>query len=74
MSGRLIDPDNIGDMAAIAEDVGVSPATVKSWRQRHDDFPEPIATLAIGPVWDLEEVTEWIASHPRTRGRPKQSA
>jgi hypothetical protein len=53
----------------IAERAGTTPGTVRTWRSRHADFPEPIATLAAGPVWAWSDVARWIAV-PRRPGRP----
>lgn len=30
------------------------------------DFPEPLATLAMGKVWDAEQVRAWARSKGRT--------
>ncbi|MFC4108784.1 helix-turn-helix transcriptional regulator [Micromonospora zhanjiangensis] len=29
----------------------------------HRNFPEPIAVLAMGKVWDAADVEKWIAKH-----------
>lgn len=45
-------------------------STVQSWRRRHRDFPQPVASLAAGPVWRWPNVERWISgrSTPRRRG------
>jgi predicted nucleic acid-binding protein len=47
-------------------------STIQSWRRRHRDFPEPVASLAAGPVWTWPVVERWIAGRPErpTRRRP----
>lgn len=30
-------------------------------------FPEPIARLAMGPIWSLDDVQSWVMKHPRRR-------
>jgi predicted nucleic acid-binding protein len=35
-------------------------STVQSWRRRHRDFPQPVASLAAGPVWRWPTVQNWI--------------
>jgi len=35
-------------------------STVQSWRRRHHDFPQPVASLAAGPVWRWPTVEDWI--------------
>lgn len=47
-------------ISEIAELAGVQPNTVKVWRQRHDDFPKPVAQLKMGPVWTWEQVRPWV--------------
>lgn len=48
-------------VAEIAADLGVPRSTVSMWdaRRRTNGFPEPVAELAMGPVYDLEEVRAW---------------
>ena len=47
-------------VAEIAARSGRSPNTVQSWRRRHRDFPNPVATLAAAPVWAWPDVAAWI--------------
>lgn len=44
--------------------------TIQSWRRRHDDFPEPMVSLAAGPVWRWPVVEAWIQG----RGPARASA
>lgn len=37
----------------------VAPNVVGNWIARYNDFPEPAADLAMGRVWDLNEIVEW---------------
>jgi hypothetical protein len=69
-------PQFLGEMmialvgvAEIAERAGVQPSTVHAWRDRHDDFPEPMAVLKAGPVWSWAAVERWLQVRPPT-GRP----
>ena len=43
----------------VAEMLGVSKQTLINWRNRVADFPEPVAELKSGPVWQREEVISW---------------
>jgi hypothetical protein len=54
----------------IAQRAGTTAGTVHSWRRRHLDFPAPVASLAIGPVWQWPHVAAWLAQ-PRPSGRPR---
>jgi hypothetical protein len=60
-------------MSEIASNAGVRPDTVGKWRLRHADFPVPIATLAMGPLWSWYEVEAWLAVE-RPPGRPRRAA
>lgn len=53
-------PDLVG-FTEIAKRHGTTPGTVRSWRYRHSDFPEPVAELAMGPVFSWEEVERWLS-------------
>jgi predicted DNA-binding transcriptional regulator AlpA len=65
----------------IATYYDISPQLAYKWSRRHD-FPAPLATLAQGNVWDLDEIERWGTRHGRTKGGgprrpsapPKQSA
>ncbi len=51
----------------IAAHAGVKPDTVKHWGLRHNDFPEPFRVLAMGPVWLLPVVEEWLEQTGRQK-------
>lgn len=51
----------------VADTAGVRADTVRKWRQRHADFPRPIAELNAGPVWSLEAVERWLRTHATAR-------
>ena len=53
---RLVGAREIRDL------LGVSRQRVYQLAGR-DDFPRPVATLASGKVWRIEEVEAWIARH-----------
>lgn len=56
----------------IADRLGVKRMTVHQWRQRNVGFPDPLAQLAIGPVWDWADVEAWAKASrrlPSTRNR-----
>jgi predicted DNA-binding transcriptional regulator AlpA len=52
------------DMSAAAEMIGTTVGTVQSWRYR-GQFPEPFATLKIGPVWERSVVEAWMKGRKR---------
>lgn len=47
-------------IAEIAEQNDVTGPAVQNWRHRYEDFPEPIVVLRMGPVFDADEINEWI--------------
>jgi len=48
--------------AEIAELMGVSRQRVHQITQR-PDFPEPVARLVAGHIWDAADVRRWIKAH-----------
>lgn len=48
----------------IATAAGVSPQAVSNWRNRAD-LPEPLTTLASGPIWDGRAVRAWLKATGR---------
>ncbi len=65
----------LAGLAETAEMLGVTKRTALEYTKR-DDFPDPLARLASGPVWDAADVEIWGARHgPFRPGRPsKRSA
>jgi hypothetical protein len=47
-------------LAEIAEMAGVTRQAVTNWTARHASFPEPVARLAAGPIWDRSAVASWL--------------
>ncbi|MDO4026921.1 N-6 DNA methylase [Clavibacter michiganensis] len=63
-------PLGLVDTAELARRLGVSKATIRSWRNRQAPWlPEPVGRLD-GFVWREEDVTEIAQSAPRGPGRP----
>jgi len=60
----------LAGLAEIATAAGVTKRTASRYTIR-TDFPQPISVLAMGPVWDLEQVNTWLRSSARRPpGRP----
>ncbi len=51
--------------AEVAELLGISRQRVQVLTKR-DTFPQPIVVLAMGPVWDRDEVLAWAEATGRT--------
>lgn len=45
------------------------------WHLRHHDpdFPEPLAILRCGTIWDADQMEDYAASRNRIPGRKKKS-
>jgi hypothetical protein len=57
----------------VAEMLGVSRQRVHQILRAYPDFPEPEAELAVGRIWRRQPIADWMASHPRSTGRPRKS-
>lgn len=44
----------------IAMRAGVKRPVVSTWRTRYDDFPAPVAVLAVGPIFWWHDVERWL--------------
>jgi len=54
----------------IAARLGLSrPESVHVWRQRYEDFPQPITRLGVGFVWDWADVEAWAKATGRLSKR-----
>lgn len=58
---ELIGPKEISEL------LGVSSQRVSQLTKRAD-FPEPVARLAMGQIWDAAEVRAWAERRRRRRG------
>jgi transposase-like protein len=59
MSGKL-SPDDLVGAHEIAQRLGLAfPNIVHAWRIRYKTFPEPIAVLRAGMIWDWKKVEAW---------------
>jgi uncharacterized protein len=67
---RAAEPSDLVSVAEIATRAGRPVNTIQSWRRRHRDFPEPVASLATGPVWTWPVVKRWIDARRSPRRAP----
>jgi predicted DNA-binding transcriptional regulator AlpA len=57
---RRVPVDQMVGVAEIAERLGLSqPKRVHDWKKRYADFPQPVATLKAGLVWDWRDIEKW---------------
>ncbi len=61
--GRRVDIDLVVTAADIGGRAGVSAQAVHNWRQRYDDFPQPLRTIGNYQVWYWPEVEKWLAAN-----------
>lgn len=68
---RTVDPVCLVGVAEVAHLLGVGRTTVSAWYERRDrtGYPEIVARLASGPIWDIEQVVDWFKGY-----RPKKGA
>jgi hypothetical protein len=65
--------EKVVGLAEIAELLDVSKDSVLNYAKRAD-FPEPLARLAAGPVWERRKIEKWAAKTlPLQQGRPRGS-
>lgn len=50
--------------------IGVSRQRAHQITRMHDEFPAPVARLAMGPIWRTRDIEQWITKWPRLGGRP----
>jgi hypothetical protein len=70
---KLIDPRCIAAVGDIARLFMVGKTTAAQWYARRDrnGYPEAIAYISCGALFDLNEVIEWYGNyHPLKGGRP----
>jgi chromosome partitioning protein len=56
-------------IAEIAEMAQVSKQAVTNWRERRTNFPDPMTELKSGPVWNRDDIIDWL----RERGTEVKS-
>jgi chromosome partitioning protein len=54
-------------MYEVAKMFGVSKQVISNWRTRHDDFPEPLATLAMGSIFSRNDLRRWGRSNGKLK-------
>ncbi|MFC6154044.1 helix-turn-helix transcriptional regulator [Nocardioides yefusunii] len=58
-------PENLAGAAEIAELLNVSRQRVHQLTEG-DDFPDPVAVLKAGKIWERADVVAWAREHGRT--------
>jgi prophage regulatory protein len=57
----------------VAAMLGVTHQRADQIAKAYDDFPEPLAVLAVGRIWSRDAVEQWVSAHPvRPAGRPRR--
>ena len=63
---KKVDPADLVGAYEIAERMGLSfPNVVHTWRKRHQDFPQPVAELQAGLIWDWNDISQWLKATKR---------
>lgn len=53
-------------LAQIAKFAQVQRPSVSNWRRRHGDFPRPVGGSAAQPLFDAEQVAQWLDQRPNS--------
>lgn len=57
-------PHDYAGVHEAAEFLGVSKQCFVNWRERYPDkFPEPVAHLKMGPIYQLHKIAAWARCH-----------
>jgi chromosome partitioning protein len=51
--------EEIVGVSEMADNLNISKQTVSNWQVRYDDFPEPIAELRCGRLYNWPDVEAW---------------
>jgi transposase-like protein len=71
MADREVPVSRLVGAAEIARRLGCASANlIHSWRRRYPDFPQPVAHLEMGFVWDWAEIEEWARRTDRLPDNP----
>jgi predicted DNA-binding transcriptional regulator AlpA len=66
-------PVEVVGVPEIGRILGVSRQRVYQLMDAYDDFPQPLATLAVGRVWSRAAVEDWDRRHSdRSTGRHRR--
>lgn len=57
--------EDLAGVREIAEMLDVTPQAVCNWRERHADFPTPLAILRMGAVFSRSQVQRWYDRRER---------
>lgn len=65
---KLWDVDDLVGVTDIANRLGVGAPAVSNWKNRHEDFPEPVFVLSgTQPVYSWEAVVQWVSDGPQRK-------
>jgi predicted DNA-binding transcriptional regulator AlpA len=71
--GKKVGADEQVGAHEIAQCLGVArPQVIHEWRQRHQDFPKPIAMLKTALIWNWREVATWAVQTGRDSSRTRK--
>ena len=57
--GRKRPPARLAGVAELAELLQITPSSLAD-RRRNATFPKPIAQLRCGPIWDLDDIEDYL--------------
>ena len=62
---NLVGAQEIADLLGVAR-----PQVIHEWRRRHPGFPQPVAKLGMGLVWNWPDVLAWAKATNRYPPKP----
>lgn len=60
---------DLGGVSDLARKYGVNLSTVSNWRNRYEDFPEPLTSISGAPVFSFKQVAKWYRSKSWKKGK-----
>jgi predicted DNA-binding transcriptional regulator AlpA len=73
INDKAVQGRHLAGVAELSGLFGVGRTTISNWHARSgtNGFPDPVAILAAGPVWDANDVITWHALYTPQRSTRK---
>lgn len=70
---KAVQGRHLAGVAELSAAFGVGRTTISNWHGRSagNGFPDPVAVLAAGPVWDINDVITWHSLYVPGKGGKK---
>lgn len=54
--------DDLAGNSDLADEYGVTRATICNWSTRYPEFPRPVTVIGGRPVWSRAQVAQWVGA------------